>query len=107
VETNSLPKNLSPQQRQQFNAGMEMIKKMKITIILKGDHTYTATATGNPNMKQQTDSGTWKQAGNQVIISPKRKNSPKSETLTLSADGKTMSMAFPAGAMKGKVLFTR
>lgn len=93
-----------------------MLGKMKITLNLKPNKTYSMTASGLPNaMKDQTSEGTWKQSGKSVTLTPTKENgkkptgeSAKPVTLTVSADGKKMSMAVPgAGSMGGTLVFTR
>jgi hypothetical protein len=93
------------QQRQQAAPFLENLKKLKVSLTLKGDHTFLAVTEGVPTGGggKQSDSGKWSFAGNKVTL--KGKNTPPTgQTFTLSKDGRTMSAVMPGG-QSGKVEF--
>ena len=106
----NLPKNLTPQQKQMVDQGMAQIKSMVLTLNFKAGGAYVATATGGPMKKTDTQTGTWKQTGNNVVLTQKKKDGTpgKPETFKLAPNGKTLTLDMPAqGGMTGQVVFVR
>jgi hypothetical protein len=94
----------------------DMISKMSITLNLNANKTYEVVAAGLPGAeKTQTSEGTWKQSGTSLTLTATKENgkkptgnNAKPQTLTVSADGKKMTMKFPGGeSMGGAIIFTR
>jgi hypothetical protein len=116
IDMSKLPAAKNEEGKKMMEQVKTMLGKMKITLTLNANKTYSMKATGLPNaMKDQTSEGTWKQRGKSVTLTPTKENgkkptgeSAKPVTLTVSADGKKMSMAVPGGAgMGGSLVFTR
>jgi hypothetical protein len=82
-----------------------MMKKMSFNLTMKADKTYTISVEGLPQAQSSSnskDSGNWSQSGKTITLKSTKKenkgpNGDKPQTLTLSADGKTLSMAIPTG----------
>ncbi len=97
-----LPAGAPPQQKamaQQFVAAMS---KMRLMLNLKSDKTYVMTMVGGPTQPPHT--GKWSQKGNVITTTSATEKGPP-QNLTLSADGKTMTLIAPGN--QGKVVFTR
>ncbi|HRI43556.1 MAG TPA: lipocalin family protein [Fimbriimonadaceae bacterium] len=116
MDTSKIPAPKDEQGKKMLEQVKTMLGKMKITLNLNSNKTYAMKATGLPNsMKDQVSEGTWKQSGKSITLTPTKENgkkptgeSAKPVTLTLSADGKKMSMAVPGAAgMGGSLVFTR
>ena len=105
----ALPPNLTAEQKQAVAAQMAKVKAATIILNLKGDKTYTASAQGMPGT-DQTDTGTWTISGNTLTMtSTKKKKKPgmdKPQKLTISSDGKTITLPIPGGA-NNKAVFNR
>lgn len=103
-----MPANMTPQQKAQ---AMKMIQtateKMRILITFKPNHTYTSSVTGAPMAQANASStGKWTQKGNTIMATsndPRAKG--RTNNMTISANGKTMTAMAPNGF--GKVVFTR
>ena len=85
---------------------------MTINLTMKKDNTYTLTTSGGPPQAKgnQDDKGTWKQSGKTVTVKSTKKGNKgpdKPQSMTLSADGKTMTMNLPAGAGQGSLVFKK
>lgn len=124
LDTSALPKGQNPEQQK---AMVEMVKKMmgnmSMNLTLNADKTFTMVVTGlpaNPQTQQkgqdQKAKGKWVQKGNTITLTvteangqkPKGENKPQS--LTVSKDGKTLTLVPNApGAQLGrsKIVFTR
>ncbi len=100
-----VPASATPQQKQMMTKMMAQVKAGRITMSLKANKTYTAKITGMPMVPNGgNETGTWSQTGNAVTIKDnKRPNNP--QKLTMSADGKKMTLLLPNG--QGSVVFTR
>jgi hypothetical protein len=84
-----------------------MIPKLSISLTLKADKTYTATALGLPASQKgdKTDTGTYTITGNTLKMTSKnKKKMGQTPPLTIAANGNKMTMG---GAMGGEVVFTR
>lgn len=80
--------------------------KLRVTMVFKSDKTFTSKATGSPDGKSHTSSGTWSQSGKTVTIltktyDGKSKTGEPPRNFVLAGDGKTMSMSINAEAQKG------
>lgn len=116
VDTSKLPKMEGVDQKKMVDEIKSMLGKMTINLDLKANKNYAIKVTGLPNnTKDQTSEGTWKQSGKTITLTPTKENgkkptgeSAKPQNLTVSADGKKMTMPLPGGAMFGGVVtFTR
>jgi hypothetical protein len=91
-----IPPNATPQQRQQAEAGLAMVKKMVIVLTLKKDKSYSVLINGFG--QNQTETGNWSQAGKTLTLtSAKKRGGMDKQAATLSADGKTLTIVPPAG----------
>lgn len=124
-DMSSLPKGQNAeQQKQMVEAVKKMMGNMTMKLTLNANKTFTMVVTGIPQMgganapkqKDQTAKGTWTQKGNALTLKiteangekPKGDNQP--QTLTISKDGKSMTMVpkTPGAQMgKSKIVFTR
>lgn len=125
-DMSALPKGQNAeQQKQMVEAVKKMMGDMTMKLTLNSNKTFTMVVTGLPQMggatapkqKDQTAKGTWTQKGNVLTLKmtesngekPKGNNDP--QTLTVSKDGKTMTMVpkAPGAAQMGKskIVFTR
>ncbi len=102
MDNSHMPKNLSPDQMKMYSS----VKSIVISITFNKDNTFTETASGGPIKTPKSDGGTWKQVGNTIVVVPNNayKSGRKSETLTISKDGKKLTGQAGPG---GTVLFTR
>jgi len=109
VQFPPLPSSATPQQKQQVEMVKKMMAQMKIVVNFKANKSYHLTATGGPAKSDQTEDGRWALAGKTLTMwNSKPKNAQdKEQKLTLSADGKTLTMLPPSGGMKVVVTFTR
>ena len=109
-----MPANADPQMKAMMEKGMAAARNMTINLTMKKDNTYTLTTTGAPAEAKgkQDDNGTWKISGKTVTVVSKKKNgmgNQKPQTMTLSADGKTMTMPLPGrgGSSQGSLVFKK
>jgi hypothetical protein len=109
-----MPAGMDPKMKAMVEQQMGQLKKMVVNLNMKKDNTYVITTTGGPQMAgNDEDKGTWKQSGKTVTITStkKRKNmgEQKPQAMTLSNDGKTMTLTLkgPGGASQGAVTFTK
>jgi hypothetical protein len=79
---------------------------------LKAGNTYTATTTGAPGGKEQTEAGTWSISGSTVTIKTTTSNgkpatgqAARPQKLALSKDGKTMTETQTSPALGGTLIF--
>lgn len=86
-----LPKAQNAQQAQMMEQSVAALKQAKIILTLKPDKTYTVNMTGMKGLKDQSDSGTWSQAGSTVTVFTKNKNQA-SQKISISKDGRSMTM---------------
>lgn len=96
-----IPNSHGPDGDKQINMMKQMMGSMKITLNLKGDHTYVVTTSGGMQKTPKSETGKWTQSGNVISVTGKN----KTEKMTLSANGKTMTMA-PDNAQGLKIIFT-
>ena len=115
MDTSKLPKPKDANQQKMMDAGIAMVKKMKITLNLKADKTYAASFSGGPDGASKTSTGKWSQSGTTVTMTPQKDGGKpvtgeqaKPQKLTVSADGKTLTMSPPSqGGMSVKIVFSR
>ncbi len=116
LDTSKLPKPKNAQEQQMMQQGIDMVKKMKITLTLNANKTYSASFTGGPGGASKTSTGKWVQSGNTVTITPVKEdgkavtgNQAKPQKLTVSSDGKTLTMTPPgqSGGPTATVIFVR
>jgi hypothetical protein len=80
----------------------EMMNGLKVILTFKADKTFSVSFTNAKSKAPQTQHGTWVQTGNVI----KAKDSSSTETLTLSPNGKTLTLV--AEGMEGaKFVFVR
>ncbi len=104
VSAPPMPANATDAQKKQVEQAMAMVKAMVINMDVKSNKTYVVTVTGGPQ-QPKPESGTWAQKGSAVIFtSPKSKQGQK---MTLSADGKKMTVTMGAGPQAATVTFTK
>lgn len=126
IDTSTLPTGLSPERQKLVDQMVETVKNSTVQLELRSDQTYTMTSngvikvipskTGLPSFTTETrvTTGTWKQTGNLIDIQVKTLDGkavePHGQTLTLSEDGKSMSIAPKSTGRDvgdSKVVFTR
>lgn len=110
ADLNSVP----AQQRAMVSQVLGQIQKTTLSIELKANKTFVETVKSPMGPGPQTKEGTWSLNGNQIVTVATKLNgkpAPKgmpNETLIVSKDGKTLSIALPArGGVTGKITFTR
>ncbi|RYG36814.1 hypothetical protein EON81_08610 [bacterium] len=101
------PANLNAQQKAMYTKFSTMMVKMRLPLTVNADKTWVMVATNPQDGKKSTQKGTWTQAGNKVTFNAPAVNGKKRPPMvtTLSADGKSMVIADPAG--KGKLVFSK
>lgn len=102
---------MTPEQRQQVEAGMkmatDMLKNAKFTLTINKNGSYIMKTPGMMNKPAKEEKGTWKMKGNKITLAdPNPKAQMKAITGTVSADGKTIvfdvtSQAKAAGQAQG------
>ncbi len=99
---------VTAQQRQQMAPFTGMLAKMKVSLTLKRDHTFTSNAEGLPNMKgARRESGTWSMKGYTVTLKSTN-DGGQPQSCTISKDGRSMHLALPsASGAKSEFVFTR
>lgn len=111
----NMPK-MDASQKQMMDKILVEARKMRVALELKSNNTYLLTATNIPGQqKSATSEGTWKQTGNNVVITAKKEDGKavsgekaKPQTMVLSKDGKTMTLTLPGGmGGSAKIVFTR
>jgi hypothetical protein len=111
--TMDLPKTSDPKMKALMDQQMAAMKAITIHLTFKADKTYTLTTSGTPPQMGggQTDKGKWTQTGKTVTITSTKVASKenKPQKMTLSADGKTLTMLIPGpnGKPGGNILFKR
>lgn len=107
------------EQKKQVDAMIQQMQAMTLKLSVKADKTFSITvpgqAMGGQKVPASTSTGTWVQSGKSVTMTTKKRDGKdlpagkgNSQTMTISADGKTMTMV-PAGAeAQGvKIVFTK
>lgn len=116
MDMSKMPAPKDEQGKKMMAQVKDMMAKITINLTLNANKTYTIKATGIPGKEaSQTSEGTWSQSGKSITVTPTKENGKKAtgenakkQTLTISADGKTISMMVPgAGQMGGSIIFTR
>jgi hypothetical protein len=100
-----LPANATPEQKKQYDSMKEMVAKIVINLEFKGDKTYSVVVTGSPQ-KAPPETGTWTQSGNTVTVKSTKNGQTRTQPMTMSADGKTITMS-PPGGSTAKITFVR
>jgi hypothetical protein len=97
-------KNMPAAMKQQFEAARQKTQQMKISLVLRANHTYSTSLVGG-NKKAPPQNGQWAQSGNKITMSVP--NKPGSPVFILSPDGKTLTnhLSTPNGSVD--VIFTR
>jgi hypothetical protein len=113
VDRSALPK-VDPQQQKMVDQALTQVEKMVIKLNMKSNKTFTMVVPpfmGNPGVNAE---GTWSQKGSTITMVTKKANgqAPKSgekpQPMTITADGKKMTMTPPSSGMgKTKITFTR
>lgn len=110
VDTSKIPPMTDPAMKKKVDETLAKLKKAKIVVMIKKDHTYTTKSTGMPNMaggpdKNTVSEGTWKQDGKVVTLTTTKedgkpaKNAGDSQAFTISKDGKSMSANLPGATV--------
>ncbi|GMV88633.1 MAG: hypothetical protein AMXMBFR81_15640 [Chthonomonas sp.] len=122
----SAPKDMPADQRKQMEAMMDSmlvsLKKMTFSMTVNANNTWKMVVKGapgaaGPNGKPQPDStaeGKWTQKGDKVTFEQTKENGkakPKdahsTKSMTLSKDGKTMTMVENQGGQTIKIVFKK
>jgi uncharacterized protein GlcG (DUF336 family) len=110
VDTKSLPKTNTKEQKAQMDAMVASLKKARLALSLKADHTFALASQGGA-VGNHTASGKWTQSGDKLTVTTTKEDGkpPKSaqgqtQTMTISKDGKTLTLA---GTPMAKVVFRR
>lgn len=93
-------------QKQQLQMMKQAFEKCYFNLEMKGDKTYAIEMGGFPGQKPTNEKGKWSQSGRTITVKGKK----DTQKMTVSADGKTMTMVPPAqqGMPKGlKIVFKR
>ena len=80
-------------------------KNLRITLILKKDHTFTSTVAGSNDGKPHSTSGTWTFKGNSVNLTAKMNDGKPATTsstrsMALGKDGKSLVMSIASPPAK-------
>jgi hypothetical protein len=103
----------SPEAKKMMEQLVEMMGKMRFALELKADKTFTIKVTGvDPSGKKQEEnvSGTWTQSGAVLTLTDKPKTAnqkPQPQKLTLSKDGKKLTLSPPGAGEEIQLVFTR
>lgn len=89
-----MPTPQNAEQKAQMDKGLAMLRALNFTLNLKQDKTYVVTITNQPKGEkpQPPQTGKWSQSGNKITMNGKSGNS---QTATLSANGKTLTVVPP------------
>jgi len=94
-DASKLPNEANPNHKKLQMAGIQAQQKVKMTLEIKGDHTYSLIVSGGPK-GASTKVGKWDQKGNLVTLTPIEAGKPgAARSFTLSSDSK--SFAFTQG----------
>ena len=105
IKMPTLPPSANPQQKAMMEKVMSQMSQARITLDLKANKTFTVSMTGMPQAQgAKTETGMWSQKGN-VVTTTQAKAGSKPQSMTLSPDGKTLTLTIPNG--QGKVVFTK
>lgn len=111
LDTSKMQKQKDPKVQAQIMDSLKKAASVTINLTLKPNKTYSATTTGGPVANQPPDTGTWSQTGNSVTMTSTKKKTPAksdTQTLTMSPNGKTMSLTLPSMmGIVAKVVFSR
>lgn len=114
LDKSKLPKGQNAQQQKMIDDGIAQVAKMKVDLAIKSNKTFNITMSGGPLSKPSTAEGTWSQSGNTVNLKTTKQDGKKVEgkagqtqTMTMSKDGKTLTLDGASQGMPGKMVFTR
>src|SRR5579862_2332039 len=100
VDISKMSSAIPADQQAGIRKGVEQSKSVLITATLNANGTYTVSYTGLKQKKgNRTETGTWKQVGSSVLMTPaaaQPNGKPRTQTLIVSTDGKTMVLQLPA-----------
>src|SRR5689334_14595952 len=69
LDLSKAPKPRNAQEQQQMNAAIAALKKVKLDVTFKANHTYSGHST-DPNGKTVTFEGKWTQTATSVTLNP-------------------------------------
>ncbi|MFY9234578.1 MAG: hypothetical protein WAO58_08980 [Fimbriimonadaceae bacterium] len=114
IDASKMPKGQNPEQQKMIDSSLAVVKKMRISVNLRANKTYTATVSGVPGgTKGQASEGTWKVQGGKLWLTSLKENGKASTTkkpqpFVIAKNGKSFYMDAPGGGgMGGRVTFTR
>jgi hypothetical protein len=100
-----------PKAQQMMQSVMAMVKNMTFALQVNKNNTWKMDIVGAPQQagKTPSETGTWSQAGSKVTMKTNKKAAKSdTQTLTMSKDGKTMTLTAPKGAGPGgAIVFKR
>jgi NACalpha-BTF3-like transcription factor len=114
-DTSKLPKATTPEQKKMMDDMMAQVKKMRVTLKLNSNKTFTVKSPAAFGQPAHAAEGTWKQSGQKLTLTTTKEDgkkpsaeSAKPQDLTISKDGKSLTLVPPgAQAQSFKFIFTR
>ena len=92
-DTTKIPPTTDATQKSAMMKQVQTAEQIKITLTLKGDHTFSIVTIGGPG-KQEPTSGTYSATGSSVTIHPVKAGKPgPAKTFALSKDGHSFSFS--------------
>lgn len=114
LDKSKLPKGQNAEQQKMINDSLAKVAQMKINLSLKANKTFTITMSGGPMPKASNAEGTWTQSGNKVTMKTTKQDGKsvsgqqgETQNLTLSGDGKTLTLDGASMGMPGKLIFSK
>lgn len=97
----------NPQMKAMIEKQLATLANLSILLNVKPDHTYSTRTQGGPSSVPNKEStGKWSTEGTTITLKSSDPKAPKEgQKLTVSANGKTMTLTLPRG--QGSVIFTK
>jgi hypothetical protein len=114
IDKSKMPKAPNPEQQKQMDAMFAKIGLMKINLVMKSNKTFTISMEGGPLPKKNDAQGTWSQKGDTVTMKTTKQDGKdvsgangQVQNLTLSKDGRTLTLDAAGMGAPGKIVFTK
>ena len=91
----SAAKTKNANEKTQLDMAKQIFQKMSMRLTMNKNKTYKLVIGGGPNGQSMTDTGKWSQSGKTITVTGKK---GRGEKMTISPDGKKMTMFPPSGA---------
>jgi len=112
MDASTMPKAQNAQQQEAMNKAMAQLSSMTLMLTMKGDKTYTVSVPGMMGQPAHKSEGKWSQKGNQITMTTvkndgKPATANKTQTMTIDAGGKKMTMKVPNGPGNVQIIFSK